>query len=335
MDISVALCTFNGEDYLEEQLDSILKQTMLPDEIIIFDDNSSDGTWKIINDYANQYPGLIVLNQNDSNVGVSKNFERCIDVCSGDAIAVSDQDDIWEAQKLEKQAEMLTLDEPNLIHHNTEIVDEELNPKKGGWQSMGYKNTYILNMDNIFKHLINGFSIPGHTMLFNHKLKKQILPIPDCFVYDTYISIIASIVGEVKPIPERLVKWRNHEGTASKRPVSKPKQRAIQTIQSILYNQGYKIKNQRLKEVKVEVANMEADELNGDVDDILSIVKQNIKYYENRAIIYDNEEKTFQRIKCWLENIYNRRYFDIAGHHPAPLILKDIFACIIHLIDHG
>ena len=98
--ISVALCTYNGAKYIQEQIDSILCQTTNVDEIVICDDGSSDDTLSIINSYCSK-TDIIRVYQNQDKLGVSKNFQKAIDLCHGDLIFLSDQDDIWQANKVQ------------------------------------------------------------------------------------------------------------------------------------------------------------------------------------------------------------------------------------------
>ena len=102
MKLSVALCTYNGEKYIKEQLESILNQTVAIDEIIICDDRSNDKTTAIIEQFQAEYPDKISLHKNHANLGSTKNFEKSISICTGDYIFLSDQDDIWKANKVEK-----------------------------------------------------------------------------------------------------------------------------------------------------------------------------------------------------------------------------------------
>lgn len=98
--ISVALCTYNGAQFIREQLNSILCQTTNVDEIVICDDGSSDDTLSIINSYCSK-TDIIRVYQNQDKLGVSKNFQKAIDLCHGDLIFLSDQDDIWQANKVQ------------------------------------------------------------------------------------------------------------------------------------------------------------------------------------------------------------------------------------------
>ena len=99
--ISVAMCTYNGEKYIQEQLESIIYQSVPPDEIVICDDCSNDATLEIVKDILNSYDGIVQLVSNKHNLGYRKNFEKAISLCHGDIIFLSDQDDVWSSNKIE------------------------------------------------------------------------------------------------------------------------------------------------------------------------------------------------------------------------------------------
>ena len=104
MKTSVAMAVYNGEKYIREQLDSILSGEMVPDEIVISDDASTDGTVQIVEEYLESYSNtsktVIKLLHSETNQGFAENFKKAIESCSGDIILLSDQDDIWEPRKL-------------------------------------------------------------------------------------------------------------------------------------------------------------------------------------------------------------------------------------------
>jgi glycosyltransferase involved in cell wall biosynthesis len=102
MTLSVAMCTYNGSKFINDQLNSIIEQSRKVDEIIIFDDCSTDTTVQIIAEYIEKYPGLIQLFRNEKNLKSTKNFENAIAKCTGDYIFLADQDDVWDFHKVEK-----------------------------------------------------------------------------------------------------------------------------------------------------------------------------------------------------------------------------------------
>src|SRR2546423_9076098 len=101
MKISVAMCTYSGAEFLPAQLESIFAQTRPPDEIVIRDDDSTDETAQILSKFAGESAIPILLNFNKQNYGSVKNFEQAISLCTGDVIALCDQDDVWRRDKLE------------------------------------------------------------------------------------------------------------------------------------------------------------------------------------------------------------------------------------------
>jgi glycosyltransferase involved in cell wall biosynthesis len=100
VNISVAICTYNGEKFLKQQLDSILLQTVCVNEIIICDDISTDSTIEILEAYQNKYPSLIKIFRNEKTLMTVKNFEKAITLTTGDIIFLADQDDIWCLNKV-------------------------------------------------------------------------------------------------------------------------------------------------------------------------------------------------------------------------------------------
>src|ERR1700721_581226 len=100
MNLSIALCTYNGERFLPEQLRSIGEQSRLPDELVGCDDASTDRTLGIIEDFARQAPFPVRIEVNAANSGSTPNFAKAIGMCKGDSIVLADQDDVWVPSKL-------------------------------------------------------------------------------------------------------------------------------------------------------------------------------------------------------------------------------------------
>src|ERR1043166_10343033 len=107
MRVSVAICTFNGAEFLPAQLESIATRTRPPDEIIICDDASTDDTRTVLESFAQTSLIPVSLHFAETNAGSIKNFERAIGLCTGDVIALSDQDDVWHADRSEEHTSEL------------------------------------------------------------------------------------------------------------------------------------------------------------------------------------------------------------------------------------
>lgn len=216
--ISIAMATFNGEPYLEKQLESIINQTYKNIEIIICDDCSHDKTIKIIENLIKEnYP--IKLYKNEKNLGYAKNFEKAIKLCESNYIALSDQDDIWESNKLELQIEyILNLEKKNinmpiLVHSDLTMID-----KNDNFISASYfkYRKYKLKKEKDLGHILGPCGIMGNTIMMNKNLKERILPFPSSIEnHDYWISLMNELFGKRITLDEKLVNYRIHINNAS------------------------------------------------------------------------------------------------------------------------
>ncbi|MEI7707004.1 MAG: glycosyltransferase [Chlorobium sp.] len=139
MKISIALAAYNGSKYLTEQLNSFTNQTHLPDELVIFDDASTDKTMFLLHEYQSSAPFDVIIYSNDNRVGYSKNFEQAIARCTGDILFISDQDDVWFPNKIKDTIDILSSHKNALVIINDQqICDINLVPT----QFTNYSNTY-------------------------------------------------------------------------------------------------------------------------------------------------------------------------------------------------
>ena len=214
--ISIAMCTYNGEAYLAEQLDSIIYQSRPPDEIVICDDNSTDNTFSILEEYRQKFPDLIRLYRNEANLGPAKNFEKAISLCTKSLIALSDQDDVWRYDKLEKLAQKFQA-EPRLglVFSNAERIDSDGNVLKGDlWQIVGFdrRTKAAVKSGDSFWALLRRPFVTGCTMMFDTKLREICLPIEveEPFLHDRWISMVAAASSRVDFLDEMLVAYRQH-----------------------------------------------------------------------------------------------------------------------------
>lgn len=124
MRISVAMAAYNGELYIREQMDSILSQTVLPDEIVVSDDNSNDSTYSILEEYQSKYKNIEIKLYKNPGKGISSNFENAIRNTIGDIVFLCDQDDLWMPEKIEVIKEIMQTNPENIVIHNAFIVRE-------------------------------------------------------------------------------------------------------------------------------------------------------------------------------------------------------------------
>jgi glycosyltransferase involved in cell wall biosynthesis len=227
--ISIALCTYNGSDFLREQLDSILAQSLNHWEIVVVDDCSQDDTQVILKTYADRDVRFTVY-YNDKNLGYNKNFERALGLCKGEFIAICDQDDIWDKDKLKTQLEAVK--ENLLIYHDSAFMDQS-------GKSMGTK---ISEKFNFYRgDRPEGFlyfnCVSGHSIFMKNSVLPLALPFPEKFHYDQWLAYIAATHGTIDFVDQPLVHYRQHGKNNTDILALKP---------------GSKNKNQKLEELKRE-----------------------------------------------------------------------------------
>ncbi|WP_035333323.1 glycosyltransferase family 2 protein [Dyadobacter crusticola] len=201
--ISVALCTFNGQRFLKEQLDSLISQSYSNIEIIIVDDCSTDLTYDILLSYSATYP-IIRLHSNESRLGYNKNFEKALKLCNGEFIAICDQDDIWNKDKLEVQLKAIQTN--MLVYCDSDLIDsigKTMNRKMSGKFNF-YKGS--LPETFLFMNCVS-----GHTILMRRSLLPYALPFPSEFHYDQWLAYVACCVGSIDFVSESLVQYRIHD----------------------------------------------------------------------------------------------------------------------------
>jgi glycosyltransferase involved in cell wall biosynthesis len=201
--VSIALCTYNGERFLSQQLDSLLSQSYNRIEIIAIDDCSTDDTWNILQDYKAKDNRLQPY-KNEHNLGHTLNFEKAIVLCKGEYIALSDQDDIWETDKIKYLIE--TIGDAVLAYHDSDFIDEHNKPIGGNSMS----STHRMYAGGNCLPVILGNCIHGHAMLFHSKLKGYLFPFKKEFSHDWAIAYAALNTGWIKYIDKIFVHYRQH-----------------------------------------------------------------------------------------------------------------------------
>lgn len=213
---SVALCTFNGEKFLSELLDSILFQSVSASEIIVVDDYSSDGTVDILKEYSVKYP-QIKLNLQKSNSGPIASFEKAIQLTRHPYIFLADQDDNWKTDKIESMlfsAVNYPVDKPLLIYSDLEVIDEEGNLFFPSFWKMADLKPHISS----FKSLLFGNLVTGCASMINAKMKEYLISIPHgVLMHDHWIGLIAYGFGEVVVLDDQLVKYRIHGNSVTEK----------------------------------------------------------------------------------------------------------------------
>ncbi|MGZ3776193.1 MAG: glycosyltransferase [Mucilaginibacter sp.] len=204
--VSIALCTYDGEKFLAKQLDSILAQDYKNIEIIAVDDCSDDNTPQILKDYALKDKRLRVY-VNDQNMGHTLNFEKAIKLCSGEFIALADQDDLWEKNKIKVLKG--SIEGHVMVYHNSDFIDDQDN--RIGDNTMATRHRMYEGESCLPVILAN--NIHGHAIFFKSDLRHYFLPWNNGLSHDWAIAYTAFNMGRVKYVPDVLVHYRQHQNS--------------------------------------------------------------------------------------------------------------------------
>ena len=204
--ISIAMCTYNGERYLREQLDSLITQDYPNLEIQIVDDCSTDATFQILTEYSAKYP-QVLIHQNERNLGFRRNFEKALSLCSGEYISLCDQDDIWFPQKV--SALYNAIGDNQLAYAEVQLIDDD-----GTELDKGFPPVNVLDDPSHMSLLLTN-CVTGHACLIRRSLLEKALPIPDDVkMHDHWLAFVAASTGGIKLLHEKLSFYRQHVSNA-------------------------------------------------------------------------------------------------------------------------
>jgi len=203
--ISVCIATYNGEKYIREQIDSILRQLSDEDEIIISDDNSTDKTIDVIKRISDSRIKLFF----NSEKGYTSNFENALKKVRGDIIFLSDQDDIWVSDKVEVclkelESSYLVVSDCKIINSKNELISDSY------YKLRNIKRT---GLGNIVK-----FSYLGCCLVFRSDILKKALPFPpnrEYCTHDNWLFLVGSFLYKHKVLDDKLIYYRRHDGNVS------------------------------------------------------------------------------------------------------------------------
>jgi glycosyltransferase involved in cell wall biosynthesis len=228
--LSVALCTRNCAPYLRAQLESLRGQSLLPDELVVGDEASTDGTWEILEAFAASAPFSVRLIRNAQPLGVAGNFSQVIAACGGELIALCDHDDVWEPERLARSVAAMRGRGP---------VSEAAIPERAGSVALAFSDASLIDaagaaipgrlwarMDldavglaslptqRLFAALLARRAITGGTMTLRGDVARWALPIPLGWYQDEWMAQLAVLRGGAVAIAEPLMRYRQHAGNA-------------------------------------------------------------------------------------------------------------------------
>jgi len=216
--VSIAMCTYNGERYLQAQLDSLLAQTRRPDQIVIRDDVSTDTSMDLLRAFVPRAEALgiaVDLQANPQNVGYRRNFDGALRACSGEVIFLCDQDDVWHAGKVARICAEFDV-RPRLlaVHSDALLIDGQgATLPKRLFDSLGIGGAELRRMHagDGLAMMLKRKMVTGAAMALRRRVLEDALPLPtSAWVHDAWIGTLAAMRGDIDSLPEPLIGYRLH-----------------------------------------------------------------------------------------------------------------------------
>jgi glycosyltransferase involved in cell wall biosynthesis len=220
MRIAVAMGTYQGERYLEEQLATIVAQTRPPDALYVSDDASADDTLGVLKRFAETAPFPVEVITSDGRLGVTHNYERVIAAAEGDVIVLSDQDDRWLPHRVERIEREFAADDATCLTFSDAYLINSQNRRTGDrlWAIAGFSRAQQKRMRrDPFGQLMGRSIVSGCTLAFRAECRRLLVPFPQeetasavRVFHDRWISIVLAVACGVTLIEEPLVEYRIH-----------------------------------------------------------------------------------------------------------------------------
>jgi len=218
--IAIIMSSYNGAEHLPRQISSILNQSYKDWQLFIRDDNSSDNTLDIIEDYARRYPDKVNLIRGEKrNIGISESFLSLLNYVESDYVMFCDQDDVWLSDKIKvtfdkmrETEEKFGFGTPVLIHTDLKVVDEGLNIVSDSlwrYQHLNPEKGKTLN------RLLVQNVVTGCTMMINKALKNKIRFFPkQAIMHDWWASLVAAAFGKIDYVPTSTILYKQHDNSS-------------------------------------------------------------------------------------------------------------------------
>ncbi len=308
MKYSVVLCTYNGEQYIEAQIISIINQTHKVDELVICDDISTDDTLRIVKTIMmkESIPYRIIVNS--TRLGPSRNFLNGMKLATGDYVFTCDQDDIWKKDKVEIFDNVVNTTKSMLYFSNGWVINENREKICELWAAAGFDYP---QREPILNTLIKQPKVTGAAMMVSRELIDLINDIPLNTLHDYWFSLVASSNDSITAINRHTFYYRQHSNNV----VGIKKMNALGLIQMGVSNSKRQVDNRRTKEKQLE--------------ELLQLCSSNNRRIIAEALTFWHEMNELnnlnymKRIDVVLKNIKNKRYFQYSNGWLSAI--RDIF----------
>lgn len=298
--VSVVLCSYNGEKYVKEQIDSILNQSYPVYELIIQDDCSNDNTMEILMQYESD--PRVKIYANPKPLGFNANFLTAILKTSGDYIACSDQDDIWKTDKIKVLINHIKNN--NLIFHDSILFTTDIS------HPLGMRNLPNQNLHETY--LLLKPYIPGHQCFFSNKIMPELKYLYDQepnVSFDSIICLISKSKGGIIYCNEGLIYWRRHSQAVSyiEHPVKIGRIKGFIIACKSLYNKDKRNKTQLYFKLAMTIPLKEISSIqiaeNMSTGTLLGLIRACFNCFKYRKVLYP-ESNISSWIKVFLTPLY-------------------------------
>lgn len=211
--ISVVLAVYNGSRYLDEQLTSVREQERPPDEIVVVDDGSDDGSLDIVREVLGDGPTDVVISTNASRLGPAANFGEGIRRATGDTIVLCDQDDRWRSDKLARLESVLQRTNALAVFSDGRLIDGAGVPLgRRLWEDANFTGRHLRRWEreDQLGVLLRTNVVTGASLAFRASLRRLVLPIPPTAWHDHWIALLAASTGSIVAVPDLLIDYRLH-----------------------------------------------------------------------------------------------------------------------------
>ena len=215
VDVEILLATYKpNRDFFRKLLQSIKAQTYLNIHVSVLDDSADDAAFTLVSEMVKAELRTVpfTIDRNSRNLGSTKTFERLTQLAKGTYLAYCDQDDIWEADKIEKLTAKIEAEQAMLCYSDLSIIDQDDHLTAQSFQNINKRIRHVEG-DGLFCHFLHRNSVTGCTMLIRGDVARQALPfLGEYYIHDHWLALTAASMGRIAYVSEPLVRYRLHGG---------------------------------------------------------------------------------------------------------------------------
>lgn len=324
--ISIALCTYNGEEYLPTQWQSLLDQHRLPDEIVICDDQSTDGTIALLRRLAAEAPFAVRILENPVRLGFNKNFERVLSECTGDLIFICDQDDYWFPEKISNMTAHLTEHpEAQAVFCDAWVTDELLQGRRSRfWEWIRFDNRAQSRWQSgdMMEVMLDGNRVMGCATAIRRSFLAIALPIPDDvpgYIYDGWMGLVGAACHVIQFINQPLQLYRTHVQQQVGVRQEVPSER-VRLRDRLARHRAKKLAPLREKQAQLAaISHLLASRVATDAPG-LPLLKRRLMHYTMRSCLPPERHRRLAPVVKSLRDGNYNRYADAAANWYAPYL---------------